>query len=287
MLWEATYADNNNNVSGYPGMNYYQIIKSFLTPYAPAVTSTTAACATTTSSVSSTRTSTTSSQVTTTTSSRVTTSTLSSSSTITPAATLSTCTGLALATPTPSTALCGVQANSTPKTGSGALTSYSSGPYVASYQACAAQCISTSNCTNVYFVQGKACNLKYGSVSYVANTNGVNAYSLYTMDCFQCATCRNAALASPAPSGSTCNVKGNSVAAAGTGTLVVYNAGSPYVASLEACGTICFETDSCTNVYFISGKQCNLHYGRTVYTPNNSGNNAYSIYDTSCFTCVY
>ncbi|KAI9050624.1 hypothetical protein LZ554_005783 [Drepanopeziza brunnea f. sp. 'monogermtubi'] len=282
MLWEATYAENNNAVTGYPGMNYYQIIKSFLAPYAPTVTSTTAICATTTSrSVSSSKTSTTSSKLTTTKA-----TTASSTSSPTKPAT-SSCTGLALATPKPSTALCGIKANFIAKAGSGALTSYSTGPYVASYQACAAQCIATSTCTNVYFVQGSTCNLKYGPVSYVVNTSGVNAYSLYTTDCFQCATCPNAVLASPAPAGSLCNVAGNSIPAAGTGTLVAYGAGSPYAANIRACGSVCFATAGCTNVYFVAGTNCNLHYGPTTYTPNTSGVNVFYIYDASCFTCVY
>lgn len=113
----------------------------------------------------------------------------STTSTTTATSTSSLCTGtptgIAIASPTPSGAVCDIQADSVTLAGAGLLTAYTSGsPYVTSVQACAAECIATSTCTNIYFVAGANCNLHYGPTSYVLNTNGVNAYSLYDVSCF-------------------------------------------------------------------------------------------------------
>ncbi|KUJ15982.1 uncharacterized protein LY89DRAFT_750091 [Mollisia scopiformis] len=127
-------------------------------------------------------------------------------------------------------------------------------------------------------------------------------------------------LASPQPSGAVCGELANSD---GTGYLISYVAGSPYVASLAAlsgfakpqpanttcgvlafsngsgtiidytngvytenaatCGQICLATTGCTNVYFEAGAYCNLHSG----PPTNlaSSSSPYTFYDLSCFTC--
>ncbi|KAH7364617.1 hypothetical protein BKA65DRAFT_573061 [Rhexocercosporidium sp. MPI-PUGE-AT-0058] len=212
------------------------------------------------------------------------TTTTSATTTSKPSAT-SSCTAIALATPKVSP--CGIKANGIAVAGGGTLIAFSSGEFVANINVCAAKCMATATCTNVFFVAGKACNLHYGPIAYVANTNGVNAYDLYAMSCFACSTCPNAAVASPAPVGSMCNIPANGIAKAGSGSLTSYATGSPYVASIQACGTICMQTATCTNVLFIQGKACNLKFGALAYVPNTSGVNAYGLYDVSCFTCVY
>ena len=177
--------------------------------------------------------------------------------------------------------ICGVLGDSTALTGTGLITAYVAGsPFVLTAQACGAQCIATATCTNVYFVVGKSCNLHYGKLSYVINNSGVNAYEIYDVACFT-----DAFLKSPAPSGSVCNVQADSTALTGTGLLSGYSgtSGSPYVGSIQACAAECFSTSTCTNFYFVNGTSCNLHYGKTSYVINNTGVNAYSLYDLACF----
>jgi hypothetical protein len=109
----------------------------------------------------------------------------------------------------------------------------------------------------------------------------VNAYDLYNVSCFS-----DSVLKSPTPSGAVCDVQADSVALSGAGLLVGYTgaSGSPYVTSILACATQCFSTSTCTNVYFVNGTTCNLHYGPTSYVVNTSGMNAYSLYDLTCFS---
>lgn len=162
------------------------------------------------------------------------------------------------------------------------LIAYTSGsPFVASIQACGAQCIATATCTNIYFIAGSNCNLHYGKMSYVLNNSGVNAYSIYNVSCFT-----DSYLISPTPSAAVCDVQADSAAETGAGLLVAYTgaSGSPYVTSIQACASQCFSTTTCTNIYFINGTNCNLHYGPTSYADNNSGINAYSLYDLTCFS---
>ncbi|KAI7970130.1 hypothetical protein EIK77_008357 [Talaromyces pinophilus] len=65
------------------------------------------------------------------------------------------------------------------------LVSYTSGsPYVASAAACGAQCLSTSNCTNVYFTEGSDCNLHSPSTFRASSEPGY--YSWYQAGCFAC-----------------------------------------------------------------------------------------------------
>jgi hypothetical protein len=92
---------------------------------------------------------------------------------------------------------------------------------------------------------------------------------------------------SPTPYGVVCGTLGDSTALSGTGLLTAYSSGSPYVLSVQACGAQCMATATCTNIYFVAGSSCNLHYGQMSYVPNNSGVNAYSIYNVSCFTDSY
>ncbi|KAH9210832.1 hypothetical protein DL95DRAFT_465442 [Leptodontidium sp. 2 PMI_412] len=211
--------------------------------------------------------------------------TSSSATTTSKSSATSSCTAIALATPKVSP--CGVKANGIAVDGGGTLIAYSSGEFVANINVCAAKCMATATCTNVFFVSGKACNLHYGPIAYVVNNSGVNAYDLYAMSCFACSTCPNAGLATPAPVGSMCNIPANGIAKTGSGSLTSYAAGSPYVASIQACGTICMQTATCTNVLFVQGKACNLKYGALAYVLNNSGVNAYGLYHVSCFNCVY
>ena len=91
-------------------------------------------------------------------------------------------------------------------------------------------------------------------------------------------------LATPTPSSAICGSKGSSLTASGAGTLIGYVASSSYVASLAACSAQCLATLCCTNIYFIQGKNCNLHYGLNAFN-NNVGNPLFDFYDASCFTC--
>ncbi|KAH7397939.1 hypothetical protein BKA64DRAFT_708613 [Cadophora sp. MPI-SDFR-AT-0126] len=240
-------------------------------------------CSSATATVPSTSTS--SSNVVTSSSSTTSTST-SKTNTRTSVTTKTTCTGTpsgqALASPTPAGSGCGTQANGVAQTGSGTLIQYTAGsPSVASMLACAGICTSTATCTNFFFINGTYRNLHYGPLAYVINNSGVNAFILYTKSCFT-----GLVPASPVPSGAVCGVQANGVALAGTGTLINYTTG-PYVLNIQACVAIYMTTATCTNVFFIAGSACNLHYGVNSYVVNNSGVNAYSMYDTSCFaTCA-
>ena len=118
-------------------------------------------------------------------------------------------------------------------------------------------------------------------MSYVLNTSGVNAYDIYDVSCFA-----NTFLKSPKPSGAVCDVQADAVALAGSGLLVGYTgaSGNPSVKSIQACASECFSTSTCTNVYFVNGTTCNLHYGATSFVENTSGINAFSLYDLTCFS---
>jgi hypothetical protein len=64
------------------------------------------------------------------------------------------------------------------------ITSYTSGSPIESAAACGAQCLSTSGCTNVYFIQGSYCNLHSPSSFYASIASGY--YSWYESSCFAC-----------------------------------------------------------------------------------------------------
>jgi hypothetical protein len=192
------------------------------------------------------------------------------------------CAGIVNASPTPSGAICNVQADAVAVTGSGLLVAYTSGaPFVTSVQACAAECVATTFCTNFYFNNGANCNLHYGPISYVVNTNGVNAFSLYETSCFT-----GVAEVSPIPAAAICNVQADAVAVIGSGLLTSYTSESPFVASAQACAAECITTSTCTNIYFNTGVNCNLHYGPISYVANTNGVNAFSLYNASCFSTV-
>ncbi|OBT71645.1 hypothetical protein VF21_09709 [Pseudogymnoascus sp. 05NY08] len=184
---------------------------------------------------------------------------------------------------------------------------------------CAALCLATATCTNIYFIQESNCNLHYGPNAF---NNGIGnpLFQFYDVTCFTCpktstptisssttlstssmskistsapattsttvtAICNTVSgLASPAPTGAICGARGSSYALAGAGTLVSYGQGSPYAASLAACGAQCLATSCCTSIYFISGSYCNLHYGPNAFGIN-TGNPLFDFYDASCFTC--
>ncbi|KFZ19602.1 hypothetical protein V502_03566 [Pseudogymnoascus sp. VKM F-4520 (FW-2644)] len=204
-----------------------------------------------------------------------------------------------LASPTPSSATCGLKGTSHAALGAGSIIGYgSSSPYVTSLASCSAQCLATSCCTNVYFIQGSACNLHYGPNAFDQGV-GSTQFEFYNASCFTCGalpsctstststtpTCKTVSgIISPTPSAAICGGKGSSLAASNAGTIVGYVAGSPYVASLAACSSQCLATSCCTNIYFIQGKNCNLHYGPKAFN-SNVGNPLFNYYDATCFTC--
>lgn len=66
---------------------------------------------------------------------------------------------------------------------------------------------------------------------------------------------------------------------------IAYSAGSSNVESLTACSAQCLARSYSTNIYFVQGKYCNLHYGPDAFN-NNVANRPYDFYDATCFTCV-
>lgn len=229
-------------------------------------------------------------------------STVTTTTTPTPCSTVS-----GVISPTPSNAICGIGGSSLAKTGAGTIIGYVAGsPHVANLAACSAICLATATCTNIYFIQGSNCNLHFGPDAFNKGV-GTPLFQFYDVSCFTCPvtstashsatpsttststtiieTCKTVfGLASPTPTGAICGGKGSSTALTGAGTLVGYGSGSPYVASLAACSAKCLATSCCTNIYFISGSYCNLHYGPSAFLPN-AGSTLFDFYNASCFTC--
>jgi LysM repeat protein len=162
---------------------------------------------------------------------------------------------------------CGALGASHDDSGSLLLTSYTTSPYVDSAADCGAQCLTTSSCTNLYFIQGSYCNLHEGDSTFAESTVEPY-YSWYSASCFS--------------SGQACGSYGFSQDSVST-VLVSYTDGSPYVASAAACGAQCLATAGCTNVYFIEGSFCNLHTPSTFGASTASG--YYSWYQAGCFAC--
>jgi hypothetical protein len=207
----------------------------------------------------------------------------------------------AVISPTPSSAICGFSGTSYALAGAGTIVAYTAGsPYVASLQACSAQCLANTACTNIYFIQGTSCNLHFGPDAF---NNGVGVGSIffqfYDRSCFVCgaastpttsvpvlsAACRTVSgVISPTPSGATCGANGSSYSLTGAGIISGYVAGSIYVSSMAVCAALCLSTVTCTNIYFIQGSNCNLHYGPKAFN-NGIGNPLFQYYDMSCFTC--
>lgn len=207
----------------------------------------------------------------------------------------------ALISPTPSSAICGYSGTSYALAGAGTIVAYTAGsPYVASLQACSAQCLANTACTNIYFIQGTSCNLHYGPDAFNRGVGfGSIFFQFYDRSCFVCgaastpttsvpvltAACRTVSgVISPTPSGATCGENGSSYSLAGAGIISGYVAGSIYVSSMAVCAALCLSTVTCTNIYFIQGSNCNLHYGPKAFN-NGIGNPLFQYYDVSCFTC--
>ncbi|KAI7971865.1 hypothetical protein EIK77_007464 [Talaromyces pinophilus] len=163
---------------------------------------------------------------------------------------------------------CGIQGASHDNAGSLLIVSYTAGsPYVESAAACGAQCLVTSSCTNLYFIEGSYCNLHQGASTFAAS-NASNSYSWYDASCFS--------------SGMVCGSYGFSNDASST-LVVSYTSGSPYVQSAADCGAQCISTSDCTNVYFMEGSYCNLHSPSTFQASSSSG--YYEWYQAGCFAC--
>jgi len=89
---------------------------------------------------------------------------------------------------------------------------------------------------------------------------------------------------SPPPSGQYCGRIGFPVTASGSGKLIGYSTGSPYVATVAACAAKCLNTPACTTFYFTAGSSCNLYYGPVAFSPNGNPSSA-PFYQQSCFQC--
>jgi LysM repeat protein len=164
---------------------------------------------------------------------------------------------------------CGAPGASHDNAGSLLIISYTAGsPYVESAAACGAQCIATSGCTNLYFIEGSYCNLHEGASTFAEST--VSPYYIwYEAACFA--------------GNNNCGVPGASHDDAGSLLITSYTAGSPYVESAAACGAQCLATPSCTNLYFIEGSYCNLHQGSSTFAESTVAP-FYYWYSASCFS---
>ncbi|KFY49143.1 hypothetical protein V495_00699 [Pseudogymnoascus sp. VKM F-4514 (FW-929)] len=196
----------------------------------------------------------------------------------------------AVISPTPLSATCGFSGTSYALAGAGTIVAYSAGsPYVASLQACSAQCLANTACTNIYFIQGTSCNLHFGPKAF---NNGIGSplFQYYDRSCFICGAtstpaCRTVSgVISPTPSGASCGANGSSYFLAGAGIISGYVAGSIYVSSMAVCAALCLSTATCTSIYFIQGSNCNLHFGPKAFN-NGIGNPLFQYYDVGCFTC--
>ncbi|KAI0191652.1 hypothetical protein F4808DRAFT_476065 [Astrocystis sublimbata] len=178
-----------------------------------------------------------------------------------------------LVVPQPSGASCGVQARSK---GGDTIILHKSGKPISSLVNCKDACLDTVGCTNLYFAEGKYCNLHSGKETHVASTT--SEYLFYDASCFVCPSkCLSGR--SP-PAGATCNVQ----ALSGGGTTIIsYNSGEE-VKSISACAAACRATSGCTNLYYTPGKHCNLHAGTETHKP--SSTSQYYFYDASCFECA-
>ncbi|KAI1354385.1 carbohydrate-binding module family 50 protein [Xylaria sp. FL0043] len=178
-----------------------------------------------------------------------------------------------LVVPQPSGAVCGIPAVSN---GGTTLASYSSGAPVSSFGNCKDACLNTVGCTNLYFTEGKACNLHGGAETHIASST--SAFIFYDSTCFVCPS--KCLSASSPPAGAVCNVK--AVSNGGT-TIISYSSGAP-VESISNCASTCLATAECTNLYFAPGTYCNLHAG--TETHQLSSTSPYSFYEASCFECT-
>ncbi|KFY08962.1 hypothetical protein V492_05773 [Pseudogymnoascus sp. VKM F-4246] len=143
-----------------------------------------------------------------------------------------------LASPQPSGATCGLKGTSHALQGARTIMGYSAdSPFVKSLSACSAECVATTCCTSIYFIQGAACNLHFGPTAFDHNVAvGGMMYDYYDTSCFTCEelSCLNPptcevinGLVKPQLADAICGLKGTSHALPGTGTIVGYSAGSP------------------------------------------------------------
>ncbi|KAI0975407.1 carbohydrate-binding module family 50 protein [Xylaria arbuscula] len=178
----------------------------------------------------------------------------------------------------PAHAICNVKALSN---GGTTIISYSSGTPIQSMNNCAATCLATTGCSNLYYEPGTYCNLHAGTETH--QLSSTSPYYFYDASCFDCGspscTTNSQGLAVPQPSGAICNVAAYSN---GGTTLVSYSSGES-ITSLKACGEECLATLACTNLYYEARKYCNLHSGAETHNPDASS--PYAFYDVSCFEC--
>ncbi|KAI0106466.1 carbohydrate-binding module family 50 protein [Nemania sp. FL0031] len=172
----------------------------------------------------------------------------------------------------PASSICNVKAVSN---GGTAIISYSSGAPIQNIQNCAATCLSTTGCTNLYFTPGSYCNLKAGPETHVVSST--SSYVFY--ECAPSCWTDSQGLAVPQPSGADCNVAAYSN---GGATIISYSSGDP-IRSLKACSAACLATSGCTNLYYQAGKYCNLHSGADTHNPDTTS--PFLFYDASCFEC--
>ncbi|KAI1108517.1 carbohydrate-binding module family 50 protein [Nemania sp. NC0429] len=178
-----------------------------------------------------------------------------------------------LVVPQPAGADCGVLAVSN---GGTTIASYSSGTPVSSLLNCRKACLATVGCTNLYYTEGRACNLHSGAETHVASST--STFKFYDSSCFVCPSkCLSASMP---PAKAVCNVKANSN---GGTTIISYSSGPP-IQSISNCASICLTTTGCTNLYFQSGAYCNLHAGAETHNP--SSTSSFTFYESSCFQCV-
>ncbi|KAI1295255.1 hypothetical protein F5Y03DRAFT_410472 [Xylaria venustula] len=179
---------------------------------------------------------------------------------------------LGLVSPQPSAAVCGVPSVSN---GGTTLVSYSSGLSVLSLANCKDMCLNTVGCTNVYFDEGKYCNLHAGEETHVASSNSI--YKFYDSTCFICPPACASSFSPPADA--ICNVQ----ALSHGGTSIISYTSGGYVQDIDACGEICLATAGCTNLYFDPGAYCNLHAGNATQQPDSTS--PYYFYEAACFQC--
>lgn len=171
------------------------------------------------------------------------------------------------------------------KEGMGNLPAYTeNSAYVSSVGACAAQCLNTPACTSFFYTQSSRCAMFWGAISFSANGNS-GSHPFYEAECFSCPSTSSCAAMSPLPANKHCGRIGLPVSSSGSGTLISYPAGTPYVTSLGVCAAVCENLSECTGFFFVAGSKCSLQYGPVAFSANgNPGSMAY--WDEACFaTC--
>ncbi|KAI0870637.1 hypothetical protein GGS24DRAFT_474624 [Hypoxylon argillaceum] len=138
-----------------------------------------------------------------------------------------------LASPRPSAAACGVLAYSA---GGVTIVAYSSGANVASLEGCANVCLSTTNCTNLYYTEGQHCNLHAGTETH--NPNITSPYSFYDARCFTCQS--PCTLVSPQPPAAACGV----LAYSNGGTTLKTRTSGAFIQSAADCAELWYVTST-------------------------------------------